>query len=70
MALRLVARGAITRGIIHRSRGATFLLEVRRHGIQVVPDGGDTVMRRVRFEVDDPEAIRLARRPGERSVDG
>lgn len=58
VAVRLVERGAIAHGIVYRNRGAGFLRAVARRGVMVLADRGDTVVRRLRFEVGPPRVSR------------
>jgi hypothetical protein len=68
--LRLVASGQVTAASLYRNRGAAFLEQVRRCGVRVLPECADALLRRVRFEVDNPESSkRLARRCGARRTD-
>ena len=60
VAVRLVARAQVTRALLHRGEGMWFLRELQRCGVRVVTECGDALVRRVTFEVADPEASRLA----------
>lgn len=69
--VRLVASGQVTRAVLYRGAGSAFLVRVRRCGVRAVTEGGDALVRWVRFELDDPEASKtLARRQGKWGTDG
>jgi hypothetical protein len=54
---RLVANGQITRGLLHRHEGATFLAELRSWGVVVIDEGpASALVRRVRFEPGSNES--------------
>jgi hypothetical protein len=69
--VRLVASGQIARGTLHRSEGSAFLSELQRCGVRLIVEEGDAVVRRLRFEVDNPDVSkRLACRNGKRRDNG
>jgi hypothetical protein len=71
IAARLIMGGQVTRALLHRKKGGALLRAIRRCGVRVVPEGGDALVYRVRFEVDATEASnRLASWRGKRGVDG
>jgi hypothetical protein len=65
IAVRLITSGQVTHAILHRNEGAALLREIERCGVRVVVERADSLVRRLRFEVDDRAASkRLAKRTG------
>ena len=60
VAVRLVTSGQVTRGLVHRKAGASFLRELLRCGVRVLRDGPSSeLVRSVAFEVPDIAAATL-----------
>lgn len=60
--VRLVTSAQVTRAVLHRDAGRSLLRKLEHCGVRVLPEPGDTLIRRYRFVVDDPGAsTRLAK---------
>ena len=69
--VRLIASGRIARAQLHRNQGEALIRAVKASGVNVLNDGGDALVRRVRFKVPDIEVSKqLAKCRGKGGANG